>query len=333
MILNRRKFIKNSIAVFSAGALTQNIFANEIFKKKLKIAIQLYSFGPNIMQGKFDLLDFPQFIKDNFGVKGAEYWSIPFMGKENYDSYLKSLKEKSIDANTDNLLILVDDVNIQTMKSGPSLASSIKSERDLAIDFHKKWIDVAKKIGCHSIRVNLKSEESDNNKILNNSSKSILKLIDYSKHDKINIVIENHGGITADADWLISLIKNVDSKYIGTLPDFGDYNFCINKGALDFEDIGKMCENQYDKYMGVEKLMPYAKGVSAKSHYFDEKGEETSTDFSRMLKIILNSNYKGYLTIEYEGAMAGMFGSEKKNFLSPNDGVKATQNLLNKYIG
>lgn len=333
MILNRRKFIKNSIAVFSAGALTQNIFANEIFKKKLKIAIQLYSFGPNIMQGKFDLLDFPRFIKDNFGVKGAEYWSIPFMGKENDDSYLKTLKEKSIDANTDNLLILVDDVNIQTMKSGPSLASSIKSERDLAIDFHKKWIDVAKKIGCHSIRVNLKSEESDNNKILNNSSKSILKLIDYSKHDKINIVIENHGGITADADWLISLIKNVDSKYIGTLPDFGDYNFCINKGALDFEDIGKVCENQYDKYMGVEKLMPYAKGVSAKSHYFDEKGEETSTDFSRMLKIILNSNYKGYLTIEYEGAMAGMFGSEKKNFLSPNDGVKATQNLLNKYIG
>ena len=333
MILNRRKFIKNSIAVFSAGALTQNIFANEIFKKKLKIAIQLYSFGPNIMQGKFDLLDFPQFIKNNFGVKGAEYWSIPFMGKENDDSYLKTLKEKSIDANTDNLLILVDDVNIQTMKSGPSLASSIKSERDLAIDFHKKWIDVAKKIGCHSIRVNLKSEESDNNKILNNSSKSILKLIDYSKHDKINIVIENHGGITADADWLISLIKNVDSKYIGTLPDFGDYNFCINKGALDFEDIGKMCENQYDKYMGVEKLMPYAKGVSAKSHYFDEKGEETSTDFSRMLKIILNSNYKGYLTIEYEGAMAGMFGSEKKNFLSPNDGVKATKNLLNKYIG
>ena len=210
MILNRRKFIKNSIAVFSAGTLTQNIFANEIFKKKLKIAIQLYSFGPNIMQGKFDLLDFPQFIKDNFGVKGAEYWSIPFMGKENDDSYLKTLKEKSIDANTDNLLILVDDVNIQTMKSGPSLASSIKSERDLAIDFHKKWIDVAKKIGCHSIRVNLKSEESDNNKILNNSSKSILKLIDYSKHDKINIVIENHGGITADADWLISLIKNVD---------------------------------------------------------------------------------------------------------------------------
>ena len=333
MILNRRKFIKNSIAVFSAGALTQNIFANEIFKKKLKIAIQLYSFGPNIMQGKFNLLDFPQFIKDNFGVKGAEYWSIPFMGKENDDSYLKTLKEKSIDANTDNLLILVDDINIQTMKSGPSLASSVKSERDLAIDFHKKWVDVAKKIGCHSIRVNLKSEESDNKKILDNSSESILKLIDYSKNDKINIVIENHGGITADADWLVSLINNIDSKYVGTLPDFGDYNFCMKRGALDVEDLGKVCENQYDKYMGVEKLMPYAKGVSAKSHHFNEKGEETSTDFSRMLKIILNSNYKGYLTIEYEGAMAGMYGSEKNDYLSPNDGVKATQNLLNKYIG
>ena len=293
----------------------------------------MYSFAPLIMQGKFDLLGFPDLVKNTYGINGAEYWSIPFMGRENDRDFLNDIKRRSDDNGVDNLIILVDDIDIKTMQSGPSLASSNKNDRDTAIDYHKKWVDVAKNIGCHSIRINLRSEEENNQKILENSSESISRLIEFSKQDNISIVIENHGGITADADWLISLIKNVDNKYVGTLPDFGDYNFCINKGALDFEDIGKMCENQYDKYMGVEKLMPYAKGVSAKSHYFDEKGEETSTDFSRMLKIILNSNYKRYLTIEYEGAMAGMFGSEKKNFLSPNDGVKATQNLLNKYIG
>ena len=189
---------------------------------------------------------------------------------------LKTLKEKSIDSNTDNLLILVDNINLQTMKSGPSLASSIKKEREVSINFHKKWIDVAKKIDCHSIRVNLHSNEPDESKILDNASESISQLIEYSKNDKINIVIENHGGITADADWLVSLIKNINSKYVGSLPDFGSLNFCIRRGDLDFENLNKTCANQYDKYEGVKKLMPYAKGVSSES-LTNEDGEEVST--------------------------------------------------------
>lgn len=329
---NRRKFIKNSLGLFSTAAISQNIFASELLKNNLEIAIQMYSFGPEIMQGKFNILDFPKFIRDKFQVKGAEYWSIPFMGNENDDTFLKTLKEKSIDSNTDNLLILVDNINLQTMKSGPSLASSIKKEREESINFHKKWIDVAKKIDCHSIRVNLHSNESDESKILDNASESISQLIEYSKNDKINIVIENHGGITADADWLVSLIENINSKYVGSLPDFGSLNFCIRRGDLDFENLNKTCANQYDKYEGVTKLMPYAKGVSAKSMQFDANGEEVSTNFSRMIKIISESNYKGYLTIEYEGAMMEMMGNTNEKFLSPNEGILATQNLLKKYI-
>ena len=329
---NRRKFIKNSLGLLSTAAISQNIFASELLKNNLEIAIQMYSFGPEIMQGKFNILDFPKFIRDKFQVKGAEYWSIPFMGNENDDTFLKTLKEKSIDSNTDNLLILVDNINLQTMKSGPSLASSIKKEREVSINFHKKWIDVAKKIDCHSIRVNLHSNEPDESKILDNASESISQLIEYSKNDKINIVIENHGGITADADWLVSLIKNINSKYVGSLPDFGSLNFCIRRGDLDFENLNKTCANQYDKYEGVTKLMPYAKGVSAKSMQFDTNGEEVSTNFSRMIKIISESNYKGYLTIEYEGAMMEMMGNTNEKFLSPNEGILATQNLLKKYI-
>ncbi len=331
MINSRRKFLKNTFSIFSTTLLAPNLFAKNIDKNKLDIGLQMYSFAPLIMQGKFDLLGFPDLVKNTYGINGAEYWSIPFMGRENDKNFLNNLKRRSDDNGVDNLILLVDDIDIETMQSGPSLASSVNNERDLAIDFHKKWVDVAKEIGCHSIRVNLKSEESDNKKILDNSSESILKLIDYSKHDKINIVIENHGGITAGADWLVSLIKNVDNKYVGTLPDFGDYNFCVDRGALNFNDIEKVCENQYDKYLGVKKLMPYAKGVSAKSHKFSKDGEELSTNYSRMIKIISESNYKGYITIEYEGAMMGMFGGEG-TYLNPHEGILATKKLINKYL-
>ena len=328
---SRRKFLKNTLSVYSTTLLAPNLFANNIDKSKLDIGLQMYSFAPLIMQGKFDLLGFPDFVKNTYGINGAEYWSIPFMGRENDKDFLNDLKRRSDDNGVDNLIILVDDIDIKTMQSGPSLASSNKNDRDTAIDYHKKWIDVAKEIGCHSIRVNLKSDESDNKKILDNSSESISRLIEFSKQDNISIVIENHGGITADADWLVSLIKNVDNKYVGTLPDFGDYNFCVDRGALNFDDIGKVCKNQYDKYLGVKKLMPYAKGVSAKSHEFGKDGEELSTNYSRMIKIISESNYKGYITIEYEGAMMGMFGGEG-TYLNPHEGILATKKLINKYL-
>ena len=328
---SRRKFLKNTLSVYSTTLLAPHLFANNIDKSKLDIGLQMYSFAPLIMQGKFDLLGFSDLVKNTYGINGAEYWSIPFMGRENDKDFLNDLKRRSDDNGVDNLIILVDDIDINTMQSGPSLASSNKNDRDTAIDYHKKWIDVAKEIGCHSIRVNLKSDESDNKKILDNSSESISRLIEFSKQDNISIVIENHGGITADADWLVSLIKNVDNKYVGTLPDFGDYNFCVDRGALNFDDIGKVCKNQYDKYLGVKKLMPYAKGVSAKSHEFGKDGEELSTNYSRMIKIISESNYKGYITIEYEGAMMGMFGGEG-TYLNPHDGILATKKLINKYL-
>ena len=331
MINSRRKFLKNTFSVFSTTLLAPNLFAKKIDKSKMDIGLQMYSFAPLIMQGKFDLLGFPDLVKNTYGINGAEYWSIPFMGRENDKDFLNDLKRRSDDIGVDNLIILVDDIDIKTMQSGPSLASSNKNDRDTAIDYHKKWVDVAKNIGCHSIRINLRSEEENDQKILENSSESISKLIEFSKQDNISIVIENHGGITGDADWLVSLMKNVDSKHLGTLPDFGTYNFCIKRGNLNFQSLSENCEDQYDKYLGVKKLMPYAKGVSAKSHEFDKDGEELSTNYSRMIKIISESNYKGYITIEYEGAMKGMFGGEG-TYLNPHEGILATKKLINKYL-
>ena len=331
MINSRRKFLKNTFSVFSTTLLAPNLFAKNIDKSKMDIGLQMYSFAPLIMQGKFDLLGFPDLVKHTYGINGAEYWSIPFMGRENDRDFLNDIKRRSDDNGVDTLIILVDDIDIKTMQSGPSLASSNKNDRDTAIDYHKKWVDVAKNIGCHSIRINLRSEEENDQKILENSSESISRLIEFSKQDNISIVIENHGGITGDADWLVSLMENVDSKHLGTLPDFGTYNFCIKRGNLNFQSLSENCENQYDKYLGVKKLMPYAKGVSAKSHEFDKDGEELSTNYSRMIKIISESNYKGYITIEYEGAMKGMFGGEG-TYLSPHEGILATKKLINKYL-
>ena len=331
MINSRRKFLKNTFSVFSTTLLAPNLFAKKIDKSKMDIGLQMYSFAPLIMQGKFDLLGFPDLVKNTYGINGAEYWSIPFMGRENDRDFLNDIKRRSDDNGVDNLIILVDDIDIKTMQSGPSLASSNKNDRDTAIDYHKKWVDVAKNIGCHSIRINLRSEEENNQKILENSSESISRLIEFSKQNNISVVVENHGGITGDADWLVSLMENVDSKHLGTLPDFGTYNFCIKRGNLNFQSLSENCEDQYDKYLGVKKLMPYAKGVSAKSHEFDKDGEELSTNYSRMIKIISESNYKGYITIEYEGAMKGMFGGEG-TYLSPHEGILATKKLINKYL-
>ena len=328
---SRRKFLFSSLAISSLPTFQSEILASIFKKNKIDLALQIYSFAPLLFQNKLDILKFPEMIREKYKINGAEYWSIAFMGKENDTNFIKDLKKRSLDQNVENLIIPVDNIDINTMENGPSLASSKKNEREKSIDFHKKWIDVASEIGCHSIRVNLRSDESNSDKILDNSSESISKLINHSSSQGVSIVVENHGGITGDADWLVSLMTKINNNYVGTLPDFGSYNFCVKRGELNFEGLTGECENQYDKYKGVKKLLPFAKGISAKSHEFNSMGEETSTDFSRMMDIISSSTYEGYITIEYEGAMMKMFGG-KGDYLDPHDGVQATKSLIKKYI-
>ena len=81
----------------------------------------------------------------------------------------------------------------------------------------------------------------------------------------------------------------------------------------------------------LKNFYPYAKGISAKSHEFNSRGEEKSTDYSKMIDIISSSSYEGFITIEYEGAVMNMFGS-KGNYLNPYEGVEATKKLISKYI-
>ena len=214
------------------------------------------------------------------------------------------------------------------MKQGNSLASIDKKERNQAIEDHKPWIDAAKSIGCDSIRINLWSDASKE-EVMKVSIESISKLLEYSSDKNVSIVIENHGGHTGDAKWLVNLIKKINNKNLGTLPDFGTLNFCVKRDLnLDFT---AKCFSQYDKYLGVKELLPYAKGISAKSTQFDLKGNETTTNFKKMVRLIKKSNFEGYISIEYEGAIRDTF-AKQKNHLSTHDGILATKKLLEKYI-
>jgi len=329
---NRRKFIndmfKGTAAIsLSSPLLNNNLFANYI-SNKLKISLQCFSFASEFYKGKFDLSNFSKIVRETYNLDGAEFWSIPFIGKEKNSSFLNELKQKSNDYGIKNTIILVDLLDMQTMKQGNSLASIDKKERNQAIEDHKPWIDAAKSIECDSIRINLWSD-ANKEEVMKVSVESISKLLEYSSDKNISIVIENHGGHTGDAKWLVNLVNKINNKNLGTLPDFGTLNFCV-KRDLNLNFSAK-CFSQYDKYLGVKELLPYAKGISAKSTQFDLKGNETTTNFKKMLRLIKKSNFEGYISIEYEGAIRDTF-SQKNNHLSTHEGILATKKLLEKYI-
>jgi len=329
---NRRKFIndmfKGTAAIsLSSSLLNNNLFANYI-SNKLKISLQCFSFASEFYKGKFDLSNFSKIVRETYNLDGAEFWSIPFIGKEKNSSFLNELRQKSNDYGIKNTIILVDLLDMKTMKQGNSLASIDKKERNQAIEDHKPWIDAAKSIECDSIRINLWSD-ANKEEVMKVSVESISKLLEYSSDKNISIVIENHGGHTGDAKWLVNLVNKINNKNLGTLPDFGTLNFCV-KRDLNLNFSAK-CFSQYDKYLGVKELLPYAKGISAKSTQFDLKGNETTTNFKKMLRLIKKSNFEGYISIEYEGAIRDTF-SQKNNHLSTHDGILATKKLLEKYI-
>ncbi|RZP05518.1 MAG: sugar phosphate isomerase/epimerase [Flavobacteriales bacterium] len=220
----------------------------------------------------------------------------------------KKLLSNSKDHGIKNLLIMVDGEG--------DLASNNKNKRQKSVDNHKKWIEMGYNLGCHSIRVNLNGV-TRKNKWIEYSSESLTQLCLISKKDKINIIVENHGGLSSNASYLAKVMKNVNLDNCGTLPDFG--NFCIKK--IDPENYFSECINEYDKYQGMTELMPYAKAVSAKSYDFDSNGEESTIDFKRIIEITKEFNYDGYYGIEYEGLNLG-----------ENEGISKTKKLIEKYL-
>ena len=245
------------------------------------------------------------------GFDAVEYVSSLYWNELKSRSIAKITRElvsKSNDNDIKNLLIMVDGEG--------DLAAKNNSKREKAIENHIKWIEMAHELGCHSIRVNLNGEKQKENWI-EYSSKSLTKLCSIAKKDKINIIVENHGGLSSNAKLLAKVMKEVNLDNCGTLPDFG--NFCIQKE--DPNNYFSNCINEYDKYLGMEELMPYAKAVSAKSFDFNNNGEESTIDFKRIIDIVRSFEYKGYYGIEYEGLN-----------LSEEKGILKTKKLLERHL-
>ncbi|MGC6422119.1 MAG: sugar phosphate isomerase/epimerase family protein [Flavobacteriaceae bacterium] len=335
---SRRRFLQLSFQNVLGVYLGTNFLESELWaqalhtNEKLKLAVQSYSLAPLFLSGALSIKDFPQLVSNEFGVSGAEYWNLPLAAHRKDASFLKELKLRALDVGVTNTLMLIDLINLKDRNRGPSLVSSQKEERSQAVVAHQEWMDVAKSIGCSAVRVNLWSEGMAASEVTKTSEESLGKLLEYGTERNISVVIENHGGYTSDAQWLVALMKQINHPMLGTLPDFGTSNFCVERApAKAGEMFSQECLKQYDKYEGVAALLPYAKGISAKSRQFDSRGEEVETDFKRMLDLIKVAGFEGYIAIEYEGGMMGRFGGSD-TYLPPKEGVLATKALLNKYL-
>lgn len=315
----RRTFLKNSGKLVAAGAVTPILLSSCAQTKTtavttennpvkamdenlfFDISLAQWSLNKAFFGGELDHLDFAKKTK-SFGIHAIEYVNQFFKDKAKDKSYLKEMNNRAKGEGVKQLLIMVDGEG--------GLGDVDAAARKTAVENHYKWVEAAKFLGCHSIRVNAFGKGSAED-VGSAAVDGLAAVATFAKQDNINVIVENHGGYSSNGSWLSGIMRKINMDNCGTLPDFG--NFCIKRGE------GWSCDEEYDRYRGVTQMMPYAKAVSAKTHDFDEKGNETHTDYLRMMGIVRSFGYSGYVGIEYEG-----------NKMAPDAGIVATKNLLEK---
>lgn len=296
--MNRRNFIKRSATI--TGGLALSGFGSTLLSGSdnlpFKISLAEWSLHRALHSKKIDNLDFISLTKTEFGLDAVEYVNSFFFDKAQDQKYLNEMKNRADDHDVKSLLIMCDNEG--------NLGDPDENKRNQAVENHYKWAEAAKFLGCHSIRVNARSEGSWDDQI-ELAADGLRRLNEFGDSIGINTIVENHGGLSSNGKWLSAVMERVDHSRVGTLPDFG--NFRIQG------------DEWYDRYQGMKELMPYAKAVSAKSHEFDEKGNETGSDFYRIMDIVLDADYNGYVGIEYEGSVH-----------SEMEGIRFTNELLKK---
>lgn len=294
-LVNRRDFLKQSAAV-GAMAVAGETLANAAAKQVFKISLAQWSLHKALFKKELDNLDFAKTAKQQFGISAIEFVNQFFKDKAKDMNYLRELNKRAKDLGVEHRLIMCDGEG--------ALGDPDAAKRTQAVENHYRWVEAAKFLGCKIIRVNAQSKGSyeEQQKL---AADGLRRLSEFGAKHKIYVVVENHGGLSSNGQWLGGVMKMVNHPYCGTLPDFG--NFRVSQTEM------------YDRYKGVTELMPFAKAVSAKSHDFDERGEEIHTDYHKMMKIVLDAGYRGFVGIEYEG--------EK---MSEADGIKATKKLLER---
>ncbi|TAF96607.1 MAG: sugar phosphate isomerase/epimerase [Cytophagia bacterium] len=305
MQTNRRTFVKQLGALAATAAVVPAALATPP-KLWFDISLAEWSLHKTIFnEKKLTNLDFPAVARKEFGIGIVEYVDQMFKDKARDTAYLNDLLTRCKDNDVKNHLIMVD--------TAGNLGEADAKKRMEAVEKHHQWVDCAKYLGCATIRVNARGAGTREEQA-KQAADGLAKLSEYAAKQNINVIVENHGGNSSDGSWLASVMKMVNMPNCGTLPDLG--NFCI-EGI--YANNTYTCKSEYDRYVGTQELMPFAKGVSAKTNGFDDAGNEAKMDYPRLFKIIKESGFRGIVGIEYEGAK-----------LSEYDGIKATKKLLEK---
>ena len=298
---NRREFMGRTVLIgagLGLGSLAEPLkteaAATPVAKAPLyKISLAQWSLHRTHRSKKLDNLDFAK-TANSLGIDAVEYVNQFFKDKAKDKKYLAEMKKRAAGEGVYSVLIMIDGEG--------ALGDPKEAGRSGAIEKHKRWVEAAAYLGCHSIRVNASSRGSYDDQV-KLAADGLRRLTEFAEPYGIGVIVENHGGLSSNGAWLASVMKTVDHPGCGTLPDFG--NFHLGGGK------------QYDRYKGVTELMPYAKAVSAKSHSFDANGNETKTDYMKMMKIVIDAGYHGYVGIEWEGGKPGEM-----------EGIKLTKKLL-----
>jgi len=275
--LSRRHILAAGIggtAISLNGLSRRTAWAASTRAPKLPFKLSLAQWSlHNSLFGRTDLkianLDFAT-VARILGIEGLEYVNQFFMDKAKDQAYLDEMQKRAADNGCKAVLIMCD-------REG-NLGEPETAKRIQAVENHYKWLEAARFFGCHSIRVNAHSKGTfeEQQKLV---ADGLARLCERAKQYVLNVLVENHGGLSSNGQWLLGVMKRVDMPNCGTLPDFGNFR-------------------EYDRYKGVKELMPYAKGVSAKAGRFDDQGNEVNTDYARMMKIVLDAGYRGYVGIE-----------------------------------
>jgi len=265
-------------------------------ERLFRISLAEWSLHRTLNSGELDNLDFPRVTREEYGIEAVEYVNSFFKDKAEDTAYLTELKTRCDDHGIRSLLIMCDGEG--------AIGDPDSAARTRAVENHFRWVEAARFLGCHSIRVNAQSQgTADEQREL--AADGLRRLTQFADGHEINVIVENHGGLSSNGAWLSSVMETVDHPRCGTLPDFGNFN--LGNGET------------YDRYRGVEELMPFAKAVSAKSHVFDEAGNEREMDYVRLMRIVLDAGYRGYVGIEYEGSEVG-----------EPEGIRSTKALLER---
>jgi sugar phosphate isomerase/epimerase len=293
---DRRQFLKQTGLATAGLALAGTSSLIAAPKAPFEISLAEWSLHKALFKKEVDNLNFAKIAREEFGIGAIEFVNQFFKDKAKDSAYLKDLNQRAKDHGVIHHLIMIDGEG--------ALGDPDAAKRTQAIENHYRWVDAAKFLGCKMIRVNAQSRGAWDEQ-LKLAADGLRRLSEYGATAKIAIVVENHGGLSSNGKWLSGVMKQVNHPNCGTLPDFG--NFRVSR------------DEEYDRYLGVTELMPFAKAVSAKSHDFDEAGNETHTDYLKMMKIVAAAGYQGWVGIEYEGSK-----------LSEMDGIRATKKLLER---